>query len=121
MSRGFSICMGKGGRGSLRPSYGWPKLTLVMRFFATQMRCNEKLTLLYFWSDCFETNRTWAPILGLHVLFVSKQSDQKYISVNFSLHPNRLHFLNAECVRIPWVVAPKNFPVENFGVRSVLP
>ena len=31
-----------------------------------------------------------------------------------------IHFLNPECVRIPWVLAPKNFPVQNFRVRSVL-
>ena len=31
-----------------------------------------------------------------------------------------IHFLNPECVRIPWVLAPENFPVENFRVRSVL-
>ena len=31
-----------------------------------------------------------------------------------------IHFLNPECVRIPWVLAPKIFPVENFRVRSVL-
>ena len=36
----------------------------------------RKTNTFYFWSDRFETNRTWAPILGLHVLFVSKQSDQ---------------------------------------------
>ena len=35
-------------------------------------------------------------------------------------HPNQIHFLNPECVRIPWVLAPENFPVENFRVRSVL-
>ena len=35
-------------------------------------------------------------------------------------HPNWLYFLNSECVRIPWVLAPKTFPVENFWVRSVL-
>ena len=39
--------------------------------------CNIFWNTLYFWSDCFETNRTWASILGLHVLFVSKRSDQK--------------------------------------------
>ena len=33
---------------------------------------------------------------------------------------NLLHFLNAECVRISWVVALKNFPTENFRVRSDL-
>ena len=31
-----------------------------------------------------------------------------------------IHFLNPECVRIPWVLAPKNFPVENFRVGSDL-
>ena len=31
-----------------------------------------------------------------------------------------IHFLNPECVRIPWVLAPKNFPIENFRVRSDL-
>ena len=36
-------------------------------------------------------------------------------------HPNRLHFLNPKCVRIPWVVAPKKILVENFRVRSALP
>ena len=33
----------------------------------------QKKTLRQFWSDRFETNRTWALILGLHVLFVSKR------------------------------------------------
>ena len=31
MSRRFRICMAKGGRESLRPSYGRPKLTLISR------------------------------------------------------------------------------------------
>ena len=31
MSRRFRICMAKGGRESLKPSYGWPKLTLISR------------------------------------------------------------------------------------------
>ena len=77
---------GKGGRVSLKPSYGRLKLTLVSRFVAMQIWYIEKLSLFYFWSNPFETNRTWSPILGLHVLFVSKRSDQKYKSVNFSLH-----------------------------------
>ena len=72
MSKRFRIYVGKGGKGSLRLSYGRPKLTLVSRFVAQQIRCYEKLTLIDFWSHRFETNRTWAPILGLHVLFVSK-------------------------------------------------
>ena len=36
-------------------------------------------------------------------------------------HPSRLYFLNPECVRIPWVIALKNFPVENFRIRSDVP
>merc|ERR1712004_969406 len=31
-----------------------------------------------------------------------------------------IHILNPECVRIPWVLAPKNFHVQNFRVRSDL-
>ena len=30
-------------------------------------------------------------------------------------HPSRLYFLNPECVRIPWVAAPKVFPLKIFG------
>ena len=77
---------GKGGKVSLRPSYGRPKLPLVSRFVAMQIWCNEKLSLFYFWSNPFETNRTWSPILGLHVLFVSKRSDQKQKRVIFFKH-----------------------------------
>ena len=76
MSRGFRMCVAKVGRGSLRPSYGRPKLALVSRFVATKIRCNEKLTLLYFSSDRLETNRTWTPIWSVHVLSVSKRSDK---------------------------------------------
>ena len=84
MVRGESSCPDgsecewqRGVEGALRPSYGRPKLTLVLRFVATQWRCHKKLTLCYFWSNCFGTNRTWAPTLGLQVLFVSKRSEQK--------------------------------------------
>ena len=87
MSRRFRICMG--GRGSFRPSYGRSKLTLVSRFVAMQIRCYEKLTLFFIFGpialkliehelrymDIFETNRTWTPIYGFHILFVSKQLD----------------------------------------------
>jgi len=37
----------------------------------------KKLTLLYFSSHCFETNRTWTLHIEVHVLFVSKRSDKK--------------------------------------------
>ena len=48
MSRGFIICMAKGGRGCLRPSYGRPKLTLFSRFVATKMSRCELKTLRQF-------------------------------------------------------------------------
>ena len=48
MSRGFRICMAKGGRGCSRLSYGWPKLTLFSRFVATKMSPCESKTLRQF-------------------------------------------------------------------------
>ena len=45
MSRGFRICMTKGGRGCLRRNYGRPKLTLVTRFDAAELRCNTSCIL----------------------------------------------------------------------------
>ena len=39
---------------------------------------------------------------------------------NNFLPPFYIDILNPECVRIPWVLAPKNFHVQNFRVRSVL-
>merc|ERR1712107_631636 len=40
---------------------------------------------------------------------------QKFVVPTF-----HIHFLNPECVTIPWVLAPKNFPIKNFRVRSDL-
>ena len=74
------IMYSKGVRGCLRPSYGRPKLTLVWRFVATQLRCHKSKTIRQFWSAHLETNRTWTPILGLFVLFVSKQSNENWRS-----------------------------------------
>ena len=48
--------------------------------------------------------------------FGRPKQGQKFVVPTF-----HLHFLNPECVRIPRVLAPKNFPAENFWVRSVLP
>ena len=46
---------GKGGcRGCLRPSYRWPKFTLVSRFVVTDLRCQESKTIswnLVIWSS----------------------------------------------------------------------
>ena len=40
--------------------------------------------------------------------FGQAKQGQKFVVPTF-----HIHFLNPECVRIPWVLAPKNFPVEN--------
>ena len=47
MSRGFRICMANGGRGCLRPTYGWPKLTLVSRFAVSIFK--NTLPILHTW------------------------------------------------------------------------
>ena len=47
--------------------------------------------------------------------FGQAKQGQKFVVPTF-----HIHFLNPECVRIPWVLAPKNFPIENFRVRSDL-
>ena len=136
MSRRFRICMAKGGRGSLRPSYGRPKLTLISRFVAMQLRCQGSKSLRQFWCDRFETNKTWAPTLGPQVLFVSKRSDQNWrsdfdpwhlwffvtpmtplwaaITSKQRLgHPSRLPFLNPECVA-PKILSLKFLGTERF-------
>ena len=47
--------------------------------------------------------------------FGRAKQGQKFVVPTF-----HIHFLNPECVTIPWVLAPKNFPIENFRVRSDL-
>ena len=142
MSRRFRICMGKW-EGCWRPSYMRPKLTIISKFVAMQIPCYEKLILFYFWFDCFETNKRWAPIQELHVPFVSKRSDKKKNnSGNFSWRPWFFVILPFFCSYYfetearstkptifseSWVLqdslggSPEKFPVEKFWVRSVLP
>ena len=47
--------------------------------------------------------------------FGQAKQGQKFVVPTF-----HIHFLNPECVTIPWVLAPKNFPIENFRVLSDL-
>ena len=49
------------------------------------------------------------PILSHSPNFGRPKQGQKFVVPTF-----HIHFLNPERVRIPWVLAPKNFPVENF-------
>ena len=55
------------------------------------------------------------PIFSHSPNFGRPKQGQKFVVPTF-----HIHILNPECVRIPWVLAPKNFPVQNFRVRSVL-
>ena len=55
------------------------------------------------------------PILSHSPNFGRPKQGQKFVVPTF-----HIHFLNPECVTIPWVLAPKNFPIENFRVRSDL-
>ena len=55
------------------------------------------------------------PILSHSPNFGRPKQGQKFVVPTF-----HIHFLNPECVRIPWVLAPKNFHVQNFRVRSDL-
>merc|ERR1712240_304220 len=55
------------------------------------------------------------PIFSHSPNFGQPKQGQKFVVPTF-----HIHFLNPECVRIPWVLAPKNFPIENFWVRSDL-
>ena len=56
----------------------------------------------------------WRLFVALTQLRATKQSAK-----NFTIF-FKILFRNAECVRIFWVYAPKNFPIENFWVRSDL-
>ena len=55
------------------------------------------------------------PILSHSPNFGRPKQGQTFVVPTF-----HIHFLNPECVTIPWVLAPKNFPIENFRVRSDL-
>ena len=71
MSRRLRICMAKGGRGSLRPSYGRPKLTHVSRFVATQIGFWQSKSLRQFSSERSEIESTWTHRPGIQVDSIS--------------------------------------------------
>ena len=121
MSRRFRICVAKGGRGCLRPSYGRQKLTLILKKKLPTLRCQKKTYLpkssklsittqitsfhsLFrkFWEIClFLTPHIFAK--GLTQLGATKTGSKNFVP------PLHIDFLNPECVRIPWVLAPKIF------------
>ena len=70
--------------------FGWPRLRLEVRVDQSEVKyrsCYEKSrgvkvskSLRQFWSNRLETNRTWEHHIGVHVLFVSKWSDENWRS-----------------------------------------
>ena len=125
----MSSCVAKGGRGYFRLTYRQPKFTLFSQkkrsvFEPLQKSISPtiseiephqfpKLWEIYF----FATPHNFANrphFVALTQLGRPKQG-QTFVVPTF-----HIHFLNPECVRIPWIRAPKNFPIENFRVRSNL-
>ena len=148
MSRRFRICMAKGGRESARPSYGRPKLTLNSRgekIPKTVLRKTLRPQFSYFsleiesavfWyirniadsisrlksENCGRKvlGNTYLFLLATRVLpaspnFENAKQGQKNLLTPFHIQ----HILNPECVRIPRVLAPKNFPLKIFGYGAM--
>ena len=86
------------------------------------MRFLENIDLKY--GEWFEL--LWKVILSTLQLFTKKWrvsdfqliSQLIYIINHYSI---QVHPSLSACIRIPWVLDPKNVRVENFWVRSVLP
>ena len=73
----------KGGEGVFKAELQVAEVDPRFEICCDAIAVSKKLTLFYFWSDRFETKKTWIQIYGVHVLFVSKYLDQKYKSVSF--------------------------------------
>ena len=147
MSRRFRICMAKGGRESARPSYGRPKLTLILSqkkkpktVFPKTLRPQfsyfslvlESAVFWYIWNTADSRTRlnfencgrkvlgnTALFLLATRVLPASPNFGQAKQGQKFVVPTFHIHFLNPECVRIPWVFAQKNFPVKIFGYGAI--
>ena len=73
MSRWFRLCMTKGGRGCLRPSYRRPKLALVSRCFTTRLRCNKKRYCRYSQNIAYTSNQR--PLITYEETLINKGND----------------------------------------------
>ena len=119
MSRRFRMCVIKGGRRCFRPSNGWTKFTLFKKdkkpICCVQIKCISRnfrnwASLLHF----FPKTMGRSDLRGQAQLRATKTRSKKCCT------PIHIDFLNPECVRIPWVLAPKNFLVENFWWQTNL-
>ena len=122
MSRRFRMCVIKGGRRCFRPSNGWTKFTLFKKdkkpICCVQIKCISQ-NFRNWASFLHSSQRLWEEViyvgkLNFELLRATKTRSKKCCT------PIHIDFLNPECVRIPWVLAPKNFLVENFRTRSDL-
>ena len=103
---------------------GVAKFTLFSKKREANLRCYKKMYLPKSSKLGLQTSITSChhliilltdPIFSHSPNFGRPKHGQKFVVPTF-----HIHFLNPECVRIPWVLAPKNFSVENFRVRSDL-
>ena len=143
MSRRFRICMAKGGRESARPSYGRPKWTLISRgkkipktvlqktfrpqfsrlslaiesaIFRIYQNTADSISRLKY-ENCGRKvlGDTYLFLLATRISPASPNFGQAKQGQKFVVPTFHIHFLNPECVTIPWVLAPKNFPLKIFG------
>ena len=127
---------GKGGRESLRPRYGLPKLTLISREkkipsavlpktlqpqFSRLSLAIESAVFWYIRNTADSRTRlnfencgrkvlgnTYLFLLATRISPASPNFGQAKQGQKFVVPTFHIHFLNPECVRIPWVLAPKN-------------
>ena len=123
---GSEFCVIKGGRRCFRISNGRPKFTLFKNnkkpICCVQIKCKSRnfrnwacphKSLLP--KDYGKKWFTWASSILNY--FEQPKHGQKMLYPQSPIH---IDFLNPEGVRIPWVLAPKNFSVENCWWRSNL-
>ena len=147
MSRRFRICMAKGGRESLRSRYGRSKLTLISSqkkkpktVFPKTLRPQFSYFSLVLESAVFWYIRNIADsisrlksencgrkvfrntalfLLATRVLPASPNFGQAKQGQKFVVPTFHIHFLNPECVTIPWYLPQKIFPLKIFGYGAI--
>ena len=127
------MCVPKGGRGCLRPSYGRPKLTLVSKKSSILQCCkkNFEIELAHIRSDLrgepqfrkfkeirfFATPHVFANgphVVALNRLLATKTRSKKICT------PLSYRFSESEVRKNSVAACPEFFSVENFRVRSDL-
>ena len=139
MHRRLRICGAKGGAGCFRPRIPAAKVDLHRE--KNNCKCGAtKNKHGYNQNIASKSNRRWLKNyeklvvrIGtdiLKIMAVVVLCDTSYFCIAFGrTHPTSgtkcfqiiyNFFLNPECERILWLLAPEKFPIENFRVRSNL-